>query len=92
MCRVGSPCTLSGVLRLTLALTLAAVTLLSACGAGKPVPDVVGIQLDSAYDMLESASFDNFEAEYAFEERADLLGLQLGSCRAATETQRGSRY
>lgn len=65
--------TIPGVHRLTLALMLAATTLLSGCGTSTPVPDVVGIQLNEAYDKLEAASFENLDAADAYEQRAIFL-------------------
>lgn len=49
------------------------MTVLPACGTSTPVPDVVGVQLNEAYDTLEAASFENLDAEDAFEQRAIFL-------------------
>lgn len=57
-----------------LVLLLLISTLFSACGSdAKPVPDVVGIQLDEAHRTLKAQGFEKFEDTDKFGDRAVLL-------------------
>lgn len=82
------------VLGAALAMALACVSL-TACGASKPVADVVGLALDDAHNQLKAAGFKKFKDVDAFEDRsifrdANWVVLEQ-SPEAGTATKLGSK-